>query len=1054
MANPVTIELKILTAKAGSNVKALAKQTGELKISMDSATQSIHRNRDEQGRFVPQTQKTTDVVDDQGKAYDRLKQRANKTFGKAGLVSLYAGAGLAAGAMYNRTISRGRDFQQQLADLEAITGITGDQLQELGEDALDLSIEYGEAASNIIEANKLVASQLAEKIDFGTAEGAAELAKVSEEAIVLQKAAGVDLPTAVKTLTTAINQFNLPASESARLINSIAAGSKFGAAEVGNQAEAYKQAGSVAAGANLSFEELNATVQVLAANAIVGGQAGTNIRGILLSLQNAAKLAEAGVQGVSLETHGYTGTLEALKPVLEDTVALEKLFGRENIASARILIQNASSVEEMTDKVTGGNVAYEQAAIQMDTWNGSASSMGAAIDSVLIPAFQRQGGVTVDLMNLTTDLIESFAGGLDVINDWVAAFDRMNDARGTIANLADSYTDLIIPLRITKTLLEKTGLIESNEKYKELFETIDDGSQSIQDQVQYLVTSTQVFQKEREELEAGSKAYEDFTTAIDRNIQSLSRSKSEFQSYLTDLENQRKATEEGSFAYAELTEKMNQAQVAIDLISNSLESVTEHTAAATEQTQIQSEAAETLGTKFKANKERIDELIGSTDNLSAAEWNELQSLTAQNQAIQEQIDRRKELAELGSDLRPQVENPEPISIPIELDTTELDRMVDEGLINLDVPLKSIDGILSELNKDVSQYVEMSAILGDHTGDMEFAMRRTEQAMQELIENGYHPQSAEIQNLIAQLQDLQAEYQRTEEVNYLANFAGEQLAGAITGIHQVSESLDAQKARILDRAKADKAAAKSASERARIEARAQEQISQAEEQAKERRKQIIRDSVTAAITEAAIMQFGKVIKTIPFPLNVIIAPIAAAAVAVGMNKLMNFNTGGIVPGAASETRDTVPAMLTPGEFVIRKDSASAAPTAMRVINEDPKAAAKVEELISSGNFAKTQSNLARSAIALQSSSDRSIRKYNSGGLVTPISAGAMQKVIARESTPGGNVVIQAAGNFDRLVDEIRNQTEEMKKMKLETEIIFSEFKEKYDDFVASEAELGR
>jgi hypothetical protein len=31
---------------------------------------------------------------------------------------------------------------------------------------------------------------------------------------------------------------------------------------------------------------------------------------------------------------------------------------------------------------------------------------------------------------------------------------------------------------------------------------------------------------------------------------------------------------------------------------------------------------------------------------------------------------------------------------------------------------------------------------------------------------------------------------------------------------------------------------------------------------------------------------------------------------------------------------------------------------------------------------------------------------------------------------------------------------MKKMKLETEIIFSEFKEKYDDFVASEAELGR
>jgi TP901 family phage tail tape measure protein len=1052
MANPVTIELKILTGKSGTNVKALANETGELKIKMDAATRSIDKNRDEQGRFTTQSKKTTKLVDEQGNSYDRLKAKANSTFGRAGLVSLYAGAGIAAGAMVNRAVSRGREFQQQLADLEAITGITGKQLEELGQDALDLSIKYGESASNIIEANKLVASQLAEKIDFGTAEGAEELAKVSEEAIVLQKAAGVDLPTAVKTLTTAINQFNLPASESARIINSIAAGSKFGAAEVGAQAEAYAQAGSVAAGANLSFEELNATVQVLAANAITGSQAGTNIRGVLLSLQNAAKLSEAGIHGVSLETHGYAGTLEALKPLLEDTVALEKLFGRENIASARILIQSASSVEEMTDKVTGGNVAYEQAAIQLDTYNGASARLSAAVDSVLIPAFQRQSGVTVNLIGFTTDLIKAFGGGLDVINDWVAGFNRMSEARGLVTNLADAYSDLIIPLRITKTLLEKTGLIESNEKYKELFDTIDRGSQSIQDQVQYLVTSTQVFQKEREELEAGSQAYEDFTTAIDRNIQSLTSSKSEFQSYLADLENQRKATEEGSFAYAELTEKMNQAQVAIDLILNSLESVTEHTAAASEQTQIQSEAVETLGSQFKANKERIEELIGSTDNLSAAELNELQTLTAQNQAIQEQINKRKELAGLGEDLRSEVENPKPIEIPIELDMTELDRLVSE--ITLDVPLKSIDDILSELNKDVSQYVEMSAMLGDHTGDMEFSMRRTEQAMQELIENGYHPQSAEIQNLIAQLQELQAEYQRTEEVNYLANFAGEQLAGAITGIHQVSESLDAQKARILDRAKADKAAAKSASERARIEARAQEQISQAEEQAKERRKQIIRDSVTAAITEAAIMQFGKVIKTIPFPLNAIIAPIAAAAVAVGMNKLMNFNTGGEVPGAASETRDTVPAMLTPGEFVIRKDSASAAPTAMRVINEDPKAAAKVEEFVSSGNFAKTQSNLARSAIALQSRSDRSIRKYNSGGLVTPISAGAMQNVIARESTPGGNLVIQAAGNFDRLVDEIRNQTEEMKKMKLETEIIFSEFKEKYDDFVASEAELGR
>lgn len=1093
MANPVTIELKILTAKSGTNVKALASQTGELKLSVDSVTDAINRNtsssrtnqkaqndlksrlsrldsiydrivhsktelnevdvvrarRIKQDIDVVKKQIRTNkqLVDQQNSGFDRLKKSANSTLGKAGLVSLYAGAGIAAGTMVRRTISVGREFEQQLADLEAITGITGKQLEDLGDQALETSVKYGESAANIIEANKLVASQLAEKIDFGTAEGAAELAKVSEEAIVLQKAAGVDLPTAVKTLTTAINQFNLPASESARIINSIAAGSKFGAAEVGAQAEAYKQAGSVAAGANLSFEQLNATVQVLAANAITGSQAGTNIRGVLLSLQNSAKLVEAGIEGVSLETDGYAGTLETLKPLLQDTVALEKLFGRENIASARILIQNSESVAEMTEKVTGGNVAYEQAAVQMDTYNGAADRLGAVINAQLIPAFLEQGGATVQLMNWTADLIQEFSGGLSVINDWLDAFSDVRDEMKLTSNITTNQISAIANLRKELAAAAEQGeLTAAQEKElrdayeasnEQLFKSITPLQQKINNQIAERTGLEQRLELLKENLGWEEKTNEELlnskSTAGDlvKQIQALNMQIGNNQDQLTRLISEYQA---GTVSFEEFLDAL--------ITTN-------------EATELQAEKVQTLGAQFKENKERIDELISSTEDLSQAELSELQSLTAQNEAIQEQINRRKELAQLGSDLRPDVENPEPIVIPLELDTSALDRMVDEGLVNLDVPLKSIDDILTELNQDVAQYVEMSQMLGDHSGDMEFAMQRTEQAMQELIDNGYHPQSAEIQNLIAQLQELQAEYQRTEEVNYLANFAGEQLAGAITGIHSVSQSLDAQKDRILDRAAADKAAAKSAAERARIEARAQEEISQAESEAKDRRKQIIRESITASITEAAITQFGKVIKTLPFPFNVIVAPIAAAAVAVGMDRLMNFNTGGKVPGPSSETKDTIPAILTPGEFVIRKDSANAAPNALQAMNEDPAAAAQVERFVSSANFARTQTNLAKTAIVNQSASDLSLHGFNSGGLVrAAVSSGALNKIINRESQTAQKVFVNAHLNMDRLVDEIRNQTEAISKMKLEAEVVFNDFKEKYDDFVDREAQLGR
>ena len=362
----VKIEILIATAQGRKNVKGL---TGDLK---DLGATTSRSGKKVSGSF------------------DGIGKSVAGSVAKFGLYTAAAGTVVAAG---RRMIIQGKEYQNALADLEAITGITGDSLERLSDNALDLSVKYGESASNIIEANKLVASQLAEKIDFGTDEGMRQLQEVSEQAVVLQKAAGVDLATAVKTLTTAVNQFNLDASETPRIINSIAAGSKYGAAEVAQQAEAYKEAGSVAASVNLQFEDLNASVQVLAANAISGSRAGVQIRNVLLTLNNSAKLAEAGIEGVNLQSEGLSESLAKLNPLLENSAALEKLFGRESITAAQILIKNANAVEEMTRKVTDSNVAQEQLNVQMDTFETAQARLTAAMDAQLIPAFQETPNV-------------------------------------------------------------------------------------------------------------------------------------------------------------------------------------------------------------------------------------------------------------------------------------------------------------------------------------------------------------------------------------------------------------------------------------------------------------------------------------------------------------------------------------------------------------------------------------------------------------------------------------------------------------------------------------
>ena len=500
----------------------------EIKISVVFAKAGASKNVKEFTGTLKEMEQTTKATGAAaGKSFEKTNKSALKSFGKAGLVGLAATATGAVVLGYNRMIDKGSEFQQNLADLEAITGITGKDLDSLGARSLDTSVKYGESASNIIEANKLVASQLAEKIDFNTQEGLEQLQDISEQAIILQKAAGIDLPTAVGTLTTAVNQFNLPASETNRLINSIAAGSKFGAAEVAEQSAAYAEAGSVAASTNQSFEVLNASTQVLAANAIKGGKAGIGIRNVLLTMNNSAKLAEAGIEGVDLQADGLAVSLEKLKPLLSDSAALEKLFGRESITAAQILIKNADSVATMTEKVTGGNVALEQAEIQLNTYKGAQAQLAAAIDAQLIPAFQEVDGIGVRTIDTITKLVTTFGQAIGQINEYVTEADRLKNILEVTDDRNSINENIKRPYEEAKKILAE--LIQETLDYELALRS---AGSSITDFTGHL-----------EGLEKGSDLYNSFNAKIEENAEFIKLTELQLRGLVSQTENAIKSAE-------------------------------------------------------------------------------------------------------------------------------------------------------------------------------------------------------------------------------------------------------------------------------------------------------------------------------------------------------------------------------------------------------------------------------------------------------------------------------------------------------------------------------
>lgn len=275
----------------------------------------------------------------------------------------------------------GVEFEQGMADLQAITGIVGKDLETISKTARRVGKESGLGAKGAVDAFTLLASQI--QIDKIGLKGLIQLQK---ETITLAQAGGMTLSDAATAMAATINQFGLEATHANRVVNVLAAGSKYGAAEVTDLAQSFKVTGATAAAAGLSVEQTAGALEVLSQSNVKGSEAGTALRNVILKLQTTL--------GMDLSKVGLADALDQLKPKLKDVTYLAKVFGSENIAAAQYLITNAKAVEEMTTAVTGTSVAQEQAAIRTKTHAEQMKRIQANIDDFKISVFEFTGGLS------------------------------------------------------------------------------------------------------------------------------------------------------------------------------------------------------------------------------------------------------------------------------------------------------------------------------------------------------------------------------------------------------------------------------------------------------------------------------------------------------------------------------------------------------------------------------------------------------------------------------------------------------------------------------------
>ena len=298
------------------------------------------------------------------------------------------------------------DFGQAMADLSAITGSVGEELEDLTQTARDVGKASGLGASESARAFAILAGQIDVPIDA--------LKVLQRETITLAQAGALPLEDAANAVAGTINQFGMEASEASRVVNVLAAGSRAGGAEVVDLSESFKVAGAAANAAGISIEETAGALEVLAQNNTKGAEAGTAMRNMLVAMQTRL--------GIDISQTGFVGGLKIIQEELdkmqspvERTTYLAKAFGRENMVAAQFLLSNADAVEEMTTAVTSTNSAMEQAEIRNDTWAHKMEVARAKIDDVLISMSSLSGSL-LPMAGIIGEQVSKFSGLIPIIS--------------------------------------------------------------------------------------------------------------------------------------------------------------------------------------------------------------------------------------------------------------------------------------------------------------------------------------------------------------------------------------------------------------------------------------------------------------------------------------------------------------------------------------------------------------------------------------------------------------------------------------------------------------
>lgn len=379
-------------------------------------------------------------------------------------------AGLAVAAFGVAAVKMAADFDQQMSTVQANTGATSAQMDQLRAAAIEAGASTVYSASDSADAiNDLgKAGMSVTDILTGGLTGALNLAASD----------GMAVGDAAEYMANALSMFHLKGSQASQVADTLAAGAGKAVGNVSDFGEALNNCGAQANSFGMNVQETTGVLALFAQNGTIGAEAGTQLNSMLMKLaapstEASNTMKELGISAYDAQGHfvgmaKFAGQLQKAEKNLTDeqrNQANATIFGSYAIKAANYLYEaGESGVNKWTKAVSESSYAAEQAAAKNNNLKGDLENLGGSMESLMISVGEGAQGPLRKMVQGLDTLVDAFAGlpsgaqqTIVVMASLAGVFGAVHKAAGNLngstSTMANNIGLAIDPIQRVKTAL-------------------------------------------------------------------------------------------------------------------------------------------------------------------------------------------------------------------------------------------------------------------------------------------------------------------------------------------------------------------------------------------------------------------------------------------------------------------------------------------------------------------------------------------------------------------------------------------------------------------------